>query len=710
MSTYEKPTVNLWVFLLILLYYKVLFIKKHNSMINNLVKKIIQNTTLVFLMIFPIFFISQNILALVPLKTVSAVVLGSLMFFVILISKIKSDTFHTTKNLFVWSIFAFIISMVCSTIFSNATHISLMGRQINMYSLLSTISFFMLAYGIFVFFENKIEKKKLTLAVFISTILVSVIHLLFITLPFLPSLGFFNANVVNTIGGLSHFALFSVFTVISSILTLHFLNSHKLYKILGYVGIVSGLAVLSILNLWTMFVVLAFFCLILIVAQVVVFKTETEGEKKVPYPALAALIFSVIFVLVGAKVGILLNSTFKMQSLEVRPNITNTLGITKDVLIHEPFMNKLFGVGPDRFDVAWLQYRPIEMNNTQFWDTDFRLGYSFISSIGTTQGIVGLLAILLFVFLSFVYVAKVYRRINSYNSHNFIYVYAATGFLFFLVTLLISNPSIVLFTLFFVFLGLFVRVLSDLELISFKEKSITYNPRTSFGYILIVVFLLIGTVYVAYTHITQYTSSIIFANARKEFGKNQDVAQTFTKITQAQFFFNTDTYNLALIDLALFEMNKTLQDTTLTQEQASERFGQILQSMILINQQIISFDQKSYANHLFVLNVYKNLIAIGVQDASVQAFKVIDKIATFTPDNPTLALEKAKVAVLSKDLEGAKKYTQEALTLKSNYIQAINFLNQLNVQQQPPAPISEELSEEAQVTEATEANAEEGTE
>jgi tetratricopeptide (TPR) repeat protein len=152
------------------------------------------------------------------------------------------------------------------------------------------------------------------------------------------------------------------------------------------------------------------------------------------------------------------------------------------------------------------------------------------------------------------------------------------------------------------------------------------------------------------------------------------------KIDQAQFLFDADIYNIARIDLALFELDKIIADSTLNQEEATAKFSQVLQSITALSQQVIAYDIKSYSNYLYILNVYKSLASVGVKDAAPQAIQIIDQISTFVPYNPTLSLQKAQVYVVLKDFDKAVEFAQEALELKPNYVQAAFLLSQIQAE------------------------------
>jgi tetratricopeptide (TPR) repeat protein len=649
-------------------------------MSNSFLRSTLQYIILGLIILSPIFFISQSLIILTPFKLFTIAAISTITFILLLFTKIKTQKFFVSKNPLILSFLFVGASMLLSTFFSDVASISLYGRQISIYSFTFFASLAMLSYVVFQLFENNRQTQAVSVWVYLSSLLAIFINFLFVLLPFLPSFGFFFNNTINTIGTVTHLGLFIVFGIISSLIVIHFLSEQKLYKILGYIGVLMGLIFLVIINIWSMFVLLALFCVIKIIVDISVAKRSGELEKHLSYPTLAVLVFSIVFMLIGSKLGFILNNTFNMQSLEIRPNITNTLLVNQGVITQESFSNKLFGVGPNRFEVAWLQYRPVELNTTRFWDADFKQGFSYILSVGATQGVVGLVAWILFVLFSLLYVIKAYGNIYSTSVSGFVHIFSTTGFLFFLFVIFFYNPSIILLALFFIFFGMFIRTLYSLGLLGFFEKDISTNPRNSFVYILVIIAMLIVSTYVLYMHVIQYASYVVFENAKKEFQTTQDVNATFGKIQTAKFLFDSDIYELGLIDLMFFELNNTFKDNTLTKDQATSRTTELISAIATSSNIILMADPKSYTNHITVLNIYKNLASLGIQDAPDQAMKLIDKIATFTPNNPTLLLERANIAALRKDLTQSEKYIQEALSMKPNFTQAAFFLTQIQIE------------------------------
>ena len=629
--------------------------------------------------IIPILFVPISWFSLGLFKVFIVFFVTILLFLGLVIKKIKQDSVFVSVNLLYISMGVIFLSSLLSTIFSNNTQISLLGRQISEYSFFGFVTFFALAYVVYSLVSEQVLKTKLLLTLFISSVATVLMHLFFILVPFMPSFGFFVTNTISTVGGWYDLGYYALFAVLSSVLILYFYDHIKLYKVLGYVGLIAGMILMILVNSKEIFFISLFFSLAYVIFTALS-KTYDHVNKKLSYEALFVFIVSVLFILIGSKTGVLLNSAFNVQTVEPRPGLVSTFEVVKQVVLKEPFQNKVFGVGPDRFDVAWLSYRPFEVNMTGYWDTDFRLGFSTLGTISVTQGIFGILAWLFFIGTSLYFVGKLLLISVKSKNDLFVYTYAVFGYVFFLTLLLVHTPSFVLLTLGVMCIGIFVSSLTHSKIISYKEIKINKSPRISFVYILVLVFLLIASIYIGYVYASQYSSRVIFERATMEYSKEGDIQKTRSEIQKAQFIFGSDVYSRGLIELDLLEINQIIQNKELSQEQATIQFTQGLRNIIGQAQAMIAYDPNSYVNSSFLIMIYKNLTSLGVQDAKEETLRLIDSTSLLTPQNPTLALEKARVYVLGKEYDLAIEEIKKAIELKPNYVDAVFLLSQIQVE------------------------------
>ncbi|MBI4225310.1 MAG: tetratricopeptide repeat protein [Candidatus Sungbacteria bacterium] len=108
--------------------------------------------------------------------------------------------------------------------------------------------------------------------------------------------------------------------------------------------------------------------------------------------SLIVLAFSLVMLMVpGPIVGKIALPT------EVSPSAMTTLHIARSVY-REGVVRTLFGSGPATFSRDWMRYKDASINNTPFWGTQFNQGYSLITTLAVTLGIMGVVLFLLFLF------------------------------------------------------------------------------------------------------------------------------------------------------------------------------------------------------------------------------------------------------------------------------------------------------------------------
>jgi tetratricopeptide (TPR) repeat protein len=367
--------------------------------------------------------------------------------------------------------------------------------------------------------------------------------------------------------------------------------------------------------------------------------------------------------------------------IEPRPSMQSTLEITKQVILHEPITRKVFGVGLDRFDTAWLLYRPYEVNLTSYWDIDFRFGFSTITSTFVTQGLFGILSWIFFIIVSLVLSIKLLFTSLKQKDEYFVSLYTVFGYIFFLATLLFYVATFITVMLFAVYLALLIARLSESGLLKYKKITLSKSPKLSFVYVLVLVIGLIGFVYVQYIHTSQYSSRYVYERAVNTYNVKGNFADLVLKTQKAKFIFDSDIYDRALTDISLIALQNILSNQALSQEQLTSQFSDTLRIAVQYAQNAVIYDNLSYVNRINLLKLYKNLIPLGVAQAKEESINVINETLKLTPNNPTLYLEQARVYALAKDYQSANSYIQKALEIKPNYVDAAFLLSQIQVEQ-----------------------------
>lgn len=620
-------------------------------------------------------FLPLDLVGLEQLKTFMLLALGVVLGMAFLIQRIKKNYFFVSGNVIWLSMGTVLLSSLLSTVFSSGVGISLFGRQVNLSSFVSIMVLFALSYGVMSLLDDGRQKGRFFLVTYFSAVFAALLHLLNIFLPFFPNMGFFVNNTINTVGKWYELGFLALFAMLASVLVLQFLRHSPLYRIMGWVGLALSAILVILVNSLIIWSVAALFALLYIVLNAII-QHDALVHNRLSYPALGILMLSIVFILVGGKVGVLSSSFFGFQFEEVRPTLPSTIEVIGDTFRTDP----IFGVGLNRFEVAWLKDRPAGVNTSNFWDADFRYGFSNLLSIPVTQGIVGTLAWLFFLAVGFYYAFRLLFAPLEQKSDLFIHMYSVLGFVFFTVVMLIYVPSVVLIGLYFIFLGFFLSNLNGAGLIRYREVHIDRNPRVSFAYILALVVLLIAFIYAGFIVVSQYSSRILFERALAEYNRTGDLQVAEFNIQRANFVYSSDVYLRSLTEIGMSRVNAVLNDTPLSQEQAVDRFSSTLQTAVQYAQAAIAYDPQSYVNRFALALIYRDLVPLQVPGAKDEALKVLSDLDMLSPSNPSVHLERARVLSFAKEYDPAVNEIRKAVELKPNYVDAVFLLSQIQVE------------------------------
>lgn len=639
------------------------------------------------LLVMPIFFIPSSVATLEPLKTFIVLIAGTIFLGMFIGKSFSHESCHTTRNPLILASLGVILAAGVSALFSDVSPISFFGRQISYLSFAGLVSLFGLTYAFCNFFKERKDKTFFFLSVYSVSIVVCVLHLSLILIPAIPSLGFFYGATTNTIGSWGELGFFALFTVLSSIIVLQFLGKILLYRFMGIIGMIFGTVLFLVVG-YPILLFSAMFCAAFILVIDSVLSTVRKKKKTFSIPVLVLLVVTVIFIFFGGIITPNINAVLNLETQEVRPSLLGTYGVTKSVLQDSP----VSGEGLQRFDIAWLRNQEGDYTSAgQFWEADFNTGYSTVTSVGVTQGILGMVAWLAFIVCIIYYAYKLLVHEASRKADFFMNVYVASGTLFFLLVRIIYNPSIVLTALFFIFLGVFIACLKQAELLKIKPVEFKKNNLwIPFFQAASLLALLVGVLYVAYVQVSQYTSRVLFDNATQEYYTTGNAQELLTNIEKARMFFDSDVYGRLGVEAGIIAINQTAQDENLSPEQILAQIELILGPIQNGAIRTLLFDPRSYRNHLILLELYKNLIVLNAEGAEEQARVLLERISELTPGNPRILLEKARIQLLKGEPEKALVKLDEALGVKPNYVEALSTRSQiLNSQNNTEAAIAD---------------------
>ncbi|HEY6021162.1 MAG TPA: hypothetical protein VIY48_15035, partial [Candidatus Paceibacterota bacterium] len=247
------------------------------------------------------------------------------------------------------------------------------------FATLASLAFFFA----FMHFRTLRTARQLLTVVFWALVAAAIFQLISVLFGAIP-LSTFADRSVNLIGKWNDLGILVGFLTLLSLVRVEYSTMSNLSRILHYVFGAALIVLLGVINfapVWGM----------LLVASLVIALVSFLGARKVPVAPLVLAGISIVLLIWGSSLNTGLTKIFPVSSLEVRPSWSATLQVI-DASHNGSFSRLLVGTGPSTFTDAWIAHKPAEVNQSQFWNLDFSVGYSSLLTAYGTVGVLGVLA------------------------------------------------------------------------------------------------------------------------------------------------------------------------------------------------------------------------------------------------------------------------------------------------------------------------------
>ena len=489
----------------------------------------------------------------------------------------------------------------------------------------------------------------------------------------------FGSATITPVGSFNDLAIFSGLSIIIGLITLLQLPLKKAHQWIITAFIAVALSLLAVVNFFSLWLLVGFFALLLLVyifSRDTLFSDGSEPKAAIsPVLILATIVVcitSIVFVVAGDYVGAKINNATGINYIEVRPSMSATLDIAKNVYSTDI----LLGTGPNKFADVWRLHKDPGINETLFWNTNFNAGFGFVPTIFVTTGILGGLALIIFHAL---YVYAGYRMLlKGNNADSFWYYFGFTTFLsalflWIMTYLYVTGPAILLLAA--LFTGLSFVAYGALVPDSVKTVPLVSNRRRGFLLMVCVIILIIVSVSGAFTMAKQYVAQSTFTKARAEATTPAEFQQLTIEAYQQ---YQDDTFLLALAQTRLIELQQMLglQEPS---EQDQQRFIEMARQAVLETEEAIKIDDSNPVGHATLADIYGVLAIAGFQDAPDRVTAKLEDAKWRDPLNPIYSMAEASLAVRLNDTGKAREKIGKALELKRNYSEALFLLSQIDV-------------------------------
>lgn len=615
------------------------------------------------------------------IKNLMLPIFAGVLLVVVAIQSLKNGSFALPDKKTSWTILFFLLVMLASALFASAPRNALfgtLGETPSLAVLFSLIVIFYVASQTMKKFSHLLGLLFVVSIGYMIAFLHVVLRLIF-GASFL-SFGFFTTFTSSILGSWTDFALFSLLMVILSIICLEMGKFVRLAKwtalTVGIFGII-GLFLANIPWIWILAgAVLIIICIyIFSLAYWNPEKSLYEKGRPAPWYSLAALIVVLVGFLFG---GVIMSPIANHRSLaynEIYPNVMTTARAGLASLRENP----ITGTGVSGFDYVWNKVKPVGLSGTQSGSFEFSTGYSFITTLLATTGILGIIAILLVIAMVIRQYAILYKKGFRDSSHRFTGALVIGGSVLLSVITFVDYPGTSILVLWAVFLGaLWSLAHEDDE----HHVEFTNNPKTSLlGILSVIILIFVGGAFI-YITIRQIASVNAYSSAVKSFSNN-DQSTGLQHLTSANQLWPTDFYNRTLANQVLAQV-QTLQPDANTPKDALTREVQRVLSIAMSYADVSTkLDAKNYRNWIALGNVYQFFTGLNVEGAADRAKDAYAKAQALSPNDRTLDLVSADLALAQGNTDAAKTLVQQSIAkypttnayiwLYSQDIQAKNY-------------------------------------
>lgn len=666
------------------------FIKRFNTISFSIIT--------ILAVLLPLFFLPDTLGGLGAIK-------GSILYIGVflaasfwILTQFVQGSFSFPKHKAFGALALWVLLVLVSALASANIRVSLWGRGFVLDSFATVLALGILTFLVATFAREQKKLVKLFLAAFAGSVITVFLQVILYVSQNVPFVTKYLAQVSTQgtlVGSWIDFAYFVTFTFLLSLLMNEVLMPKGFFKALSFIAMILSLLVLIFLNFKIAWIVT-------IVASLLVFVYKSSVERSVakffpqsisdespeeeqsfqrfPFMSFAALLVGLFFFLSSNSIGGSIARYAGITFNDIRPSATATMQVARGALAHDP----IFGAGPGRYGNAWDLYHPMEINETQFWNTTFTSGYSMVGSTLTTTGPLAMVALLAVLILSLVHGFRLFSYPFPDRFSRFIAVTAFIMLIAFVCLFALASPGLVLVAFGFIYLGLLLGV----SMLVGRTRVVTIeylrDPRLSFFAILILVLAAMAGFTASYFTGNRFAGLVMYNRAlvATDASSAKRLLDRAISLSQNDIYWRTR----AALYAREFASGAQAKDPNNTELQAN--FTQAEQSA----RAAVAWDTTDANNWLALSQVYQ-LAAVGDnKDAFTNATDSLIEAQKRSPLNPFYRLSQANIALASKEYEKALAFVDQALEQKSNYLDAFVVRGQIRGAQGINGALADELN------------------
>jgi hypothetical protein len=636
-------------------------------MYSNIFDRLAFISLLLVIVFLPLFFLPFTTIPVETSKGLFLVVGLTLAVTFWAIGRFVKGEFVMPRSAVLLSGLAVAVVFLLSAIFSGSSNVSLFGVMFDLGSFWFIFAGLTLLFISAIIFRTEAQAQLLLWGMVFSATLLMIFQALRFLIPAELTLGVLGGKTDNLIGVWNSLGIFAGFSALMFILLIEFFPVSRLSKILLQIMLLLAVLISATVNFALVWVLLGISSLIIFVYKASSSLHAAEGEeRRFPVMSFAIVILSVLLLTSGQMAGNLLPGVLGITNTEIGPSIDSTLAVTKGVVKDKPIL----GIGPNRFGEAWVKYKPAAINNTQFADVVFEVGYGAFPTMASTTGVLGILAVILFS-LSLVWsgARSVFAGVHSNISWTTMAAFVLS--LYLLVSLWFYSAGIVIYLLFMALAGVLVGLKSTKENNDWHVVFIS-DHRKSFISILALILLVVCSAVLAFQYVERFASVRYLRKALAA----ENVNDAELNINKALNLNYNDLYLRAHSQVYLAKLNILAGEGNVTEEKKPElqaAFDQALRSAELA----VAYNPKNFINYRFLGTLYESAGTAGIKEANPKALAAYKAADALNSSSPMLKIDMSRASLAAGDSKDALKYAEEALALAPSNPAVVEYVNTL---------------------------------
>lgn len=598
----------------------------------------------------------------------------AVMFFTL--SATRKGTVNIPKSALLASSGLVALVWLASSLFSGNIGLSLLGKLYDTDTFVLILTSFLSLFLGSMIFQSEKRAIVFYLTLFCSAIVVFLFQFFHIVfginiIPF----NIFPQKTSNLIGSWSDFSIFFGLIGILALAFLETANVSKKTKFFLYIILLMSFLVMTTSNFFNNWIIFGFFSLFIFIITMINSRfANVAVSRKFIKVSFFAIIIALFFVLFRGTAGSL-TDTLGVSFSEVRPSWQATINIAKQSLKTDVVL----GTGPNTFLYNWLKLKPASINNTVFWNTRFLSGSGFLFSAMSTTGILGLVSIIVLFIVLLAQCGKVFFN-KSLGGDRSLVTISLFGTIYLWTHIVLYSPGIFIFTMAFVFTGLFLALTVSHGIINAVTIDLSRKTKTAFVSMLIAVALLAGSAFAVYFFVQKFSALNDYSRAFNVFRKTGDVNKTKEILARAIKADKQDEYYRTLSELSLISLSQVLTDKNITEDKAVLLFRPWFDLATSSAQEAVKVNKADPANWTQLARVYESFISLKVGNASEAALGAYAEAFKVSPMDPSPFVSSARIVLQANKIDEARNYLQSALILKPDLTDALFMLSQIEAQ------------------------------